>query len=58
MPPSCNRRITIVENAWIDALHQHGLNEPFLYAYLLRAADLAGEGDRGSLQRKIDAILC
>jgi len=46
-----------VENAFVEALHQHGFDEPFLYAYTLRAANIAGERGRGDLQRRIDAVL-
>ena len=31
-----------VENAFVEALRQHGFHEPFLYAYRLRAAGLTG----------------
>jgi hypothetical protein len=47
-----------VEKAFELALHQHGFHEPFLYAYTLRTADIAGDHQRDDLQRKIDAISC
>jgi len=46
-----------VENAFLEALRQHGLHEPFLYSYTLRVADVAGSRGHGDVQRRIDAIL-
>lgn len=46
-----------VENAFVEALRQHGFHEPFLYAYRLRAAGLTGAPNPRALQRKIDAVL-
>ena len=45
------------ERRFVEAMRRHGLDEPFLYAYTLRAADLAGASDHADLQRRIDAIL-
>lgn len=45
------------ENAYLDALRRNGHDEPFLYAYTLRASDLAGDSGRLGVQQRIDAIL-
>jgi hypothetical protein len=42
---------------FLDALRRHGWNEPFLYAYRLRAADLVGSPDHAALQARIDAAV-
>lgn len=45
------------ENAFLEALRQHGFDEPFVYAYTLRASEIVGNCDHLDLQRKIDANL-
>ena len=45
------------EGQFVEAMRAHGLNEPFLYAYTLRASDLVGTADHPDVQRRIDAIL-
>jgi hypothetical protein len=45
------------EKQFLDALRVHGFDEPFVYAYTLRASDLVGELDAADLQRRIDAML-
>ena len=45
------------ENAFVNALHEHGYKEPFIYAYTLRASELAGASDHAEVQRRIDSIL-
>ncbi len=45
------------ESGFIAAMRHHGWNEPFLYAYRLRAADLVGSPDHSALQQKIDSVL-
>jgi hypothetical protein len=45
------------EDGFVEAMRQHGINEPFIYAYTLRAADLVGRPDHADLQQKIDAFL-
>lgn len=46
-----------VENAFVEALRRRGFPEPFLYAYMFRTADVAGDDGRSDIQRRIDAIL-
>jgi hypothetical protein len=45
------------EDAFREAMRVHGLNEPFLYSYTLRASDLVGSADSLEIQHKIDSIL-
>jgi hypothetical protein len=45
------------EQGFRGALRDHGLDEPFIYAYTLRASDLVGSPDYDQVQRRIDAIL-
>lgn len=44
------------EAAFADAMRKHGMKEPFLYSYTLRASDLVGSPDRGEIQERIDAV--
>jgi hypothetical protein len=46
-----------VENAFVEALRQHGIAEPFLYTYTIQAARLVGAPQCAEIQKKIDAIL-
>jgi len=46
-----------VENMFVQALHEHGFHEPFLYAYTLQTANVAGDRGSRDLQRKISATL-
>jgi hypothetical protein len=45
------------ESGFAAALRSNGFDEPFLYAWLLRAADLVGSAGYLALRRKIDAAL-
>jgi hypothetical protein len=45
------------EDGFTDALHKHGYQQPFLYAYALRASDIIGDPDHETLQREIDGVL-
>jgi hypothetical protein len=45
------------EKGFTQALRDHGLDEPFVYAYTLRASDLVGSPDHHHVQREIDAVL-
>jgi hypothetical protein len=45
------------EAAFVDAMNKHGIREPFLYSYTLRASDIVGSSDHDALQHKIDALL-
>jgi len=45
------------EKGFVEALRRHGLDEPLLYGYTLRASDLVGSADYGLVQSRIDAIL-
>jgi hypothetical protein len=45
------------ENAFVNALHEHGYREPFIYAYTLRVSDLVGDSDHQEVQRRIDSLL-
>jgi len=53
MQSDCDR----FERDFLEAMRQHGLHEPFLYAYTLRAAELVGSADHAEVQRRIDAVL-
>jgi hypothetical protein len=44
------------EAAFVDAMRKHGINEPFLYSYTLRASDLVGSPDHREIQKRIDAV--
>jgi hypothetical protein len=45
------------EDGFLKALREHGFDEPFVYAYTLRASDLVGDLDHAQVQRRIDAVL-
>jgi hypothetical protein len=45
------------ENGFVDALRKHGHEEPFIYAYALRASEMVGDSDHEEVQRRIDSIL-
>src|SRR5215217_2023371 len=45
------------EQGFVSALHEHGYEEPFIYAYALRASDLVGNADHAQVQRQIDSII-
>jgi hypothetical protein len=45
------------ERDFVEAMRRHGLDEPFLFAYTLRAADVVGAPDHAEVQRRIDALL-
>jgi hypothetical protein len=45
------------ESAFVGAMREHGITEPFIYAYTLRAADLVGSSDYEALQQRIDHAL-
>ena len=45
------------EDAFVEAMREHGMNEPFIHAYTLRAADLVGSPDHAALQQQIDEAL-
>ncbi len=45
------------ERGFVDALHQSGYPEPFIYSYALRAADVVGSADHARVQRRIDEVL-
>ena len=45
------------EADFVEAMRRHGMSQPFIYAYTLRAADLVGAPDHAELQRRIDRIL-
>jgi len=42
------------ERLFEQAMRDHGIDEPFLYAYRLRAADMVGSSDHAAVQRRID----
>jgi hypothetical protein len=45
------------EDAFVEAMREHGMNDPFIHAYTLRAADLVGSADHAALQQQIDEAL-
>jgi hypothetical protein len=45
------------EKGFVQAMRHHGHDEPFVYAYTLRAADLVGSSDHRRVQERIDAVL-
>jgi hypothetical protein len=45
------------EDAFVDAMREHGITGPFIHAYTLRAADVVGSSDHGALQQRIDQAL-
>ena len=45
------------EQGFVSALHEHGYEEPFIYAYALRASELVGNADHAQVQRQIDSII-
>lgn len=45
------------EKGFVEAMREHGVNEPFVYSYTLRASDFVGSADYHELQARIDAAL-
>ena len=45
------------EQAFVSAMHESGYQEPFIYAYTMRASEVVGSSDHQSVQRQIDAIV-
>jgi hypothetical protein len=45
------------ERGFVNALLQHGFNEPFLYAYTLRVSDMVGSAGYRHVQNRIDFII-
>jgi hypothetical protein len=45
------------EQAFVSAMHESGYQEPFLYAYTMRASEVVGSSDHGQVQQQIDAIV-
>jgi hypothetical protein len=45
------------EDAFVDAMREHGITAPFIHAYTLRAADVVGSSDHPALQQRIDQAL-
>jgi len=44
------------EDAFVDAMRKHGLQEPIQYSYTLRASELVGSPDHREMQERIDAV--
>ena len=45
------------EQAFVSAMHESGYQEPFIYAYTMRASEVVGSSDHQSIQLQIDAIV-
>jgi hypothetical protein len=45
------------ESAFVNAMRQHGVQEPFLYAYTLRVSEVVGSADHERVQNRIDSVV-
>jgi hypothetical protein len=45
------------EQGFVSAMHDSGYQEPFIYAYVLRASEVVGNDDHALLQQRIDSII-
>ena len=45
------------ERQFVGALRRHGWDEPFLFAYTMRASPVVGSADSAAVQARIDAIV-